>query len=417
MRIGDRVFVKSDGSKSQARDQYLLLNFVPNKNEAELQKIGKKKNIVQVQLQNILSVESDEPGDYHEETDFGEDEPKDNIEDNNVNKVNKPKEENYRKQVKLGQCHFCIKMNRKRYNHHYTECESLLQIRPELKKYTKKEKKTDTDESSDDDQHIEPQSEINLILYSDDELEDLSLQETILSASDYQLNLMDEENIEINQGLLLTPERILNNPENVDTKETDSEIEDHVDSDSSDISMPRSLQTNILKDPDHSNFDALSTIQDEGNGVQDVDGGEQQDYEAIQVPVIQHDGCCTPQSSPPPRSRLGGRSLPGRSIENRNLNVNTSHPGNSSSIAGRVVHTGDVIKYVTGEVHEHQQLWLQATVQKMFKTVQRLHPTYCNIVNERGEEISLELIPGNHGWQILREGTWQFVDDGERRPA
>ena len=53
----------------------------------------------------------------------------------------------------------------------------------------------------------------------------------------------------------------------------------------------------------------------------------------------------------------------------------------------------------------------------MYKTLQRLHPTYYNIVNERGEEISLELLPGNQGWQILKEGSWQFVDDGERRPA
>ena len=64
-----------------------------------------------------------------------------------------------------------------------------------------------------------------------------------------------------------------------------------------------------------------------------------------------------------------------------------------------------------------EQVWLQATVQMMFLTVQRQHPTYYNVVNERGQEVSLELLPGVGGWQILRGEEWEYVDDGERRPA
>ena len=215
VKIGDRVFVKSDACKSKVRDQYLVLNFVPNKNEAELQKIGKKKNVIQVQLQNILRVESDfkedEPEDNLEESYFGEHEPEDNIENNSVDiemKNHGIKGGTYREGDERHQCHFCRKMDRKNSNHHYTECESLLQIRPGLRKHTKDVKNDDTEESSDEDQPNEPRNEVNLLLFSDDGMEDLSLQETVLSATDYQLNLMDENNIEITQGLLLTPEII-----------------------------------------------------------------------------------------------------------------------------------------------------------------------------------------------------------------
>ena len=199
MKIGDRVFVKSDACKSKVRDQYLLLNFVPNKNEAELQKIGKKKNIIQVQLQNILKVESDfkedEPEDNLEESYIEEHEPEDHLEKNSADiEMNnqKAKGVRYRKRDELHQCHFCSKMDRKNSSHHYTECESLLQIRPGLRKHTKDVKDDDTEDSSDDDHPIDPQNEVNLLLFSDDELEDLSLHETILLATDYQLNLMDE---------------------------------------------------------------------------------------------------------------------------------------------------------------------------------------------------------------------------------
>ena len=139
--------------------------------------------------------------------------------------------------------------------------------------------------------------------------------------------------------------------------------------------------------------------------------------DAFRVPVIQHDGCCAADSQPRPRSRLEARSLPGRSIENRNLTVDIPHPRGPRSIPGRLAHTGDVIRYFTGYTQGEEEVWLQATVQVMFQTVQRRHPSYYNVVNERGEEVSLELLAGVGGWQILRGAEWEFVDDGERRPA
>ena len=63
LRIGDRVYVKSDGSKSKARDPYVVLQFIPNKNEILAQKITdrkNKKNIVTIQIQNLYKVNNDQ---------------------------------------------------------------------------------------------------------------------------------------------------------------------------------------------------------------------------------------------------------------------------------------------------------------------------------------------------------------------
>ena len=94
------------------------------------------------------------------------------------------------------------------------------------------------------------------------------------------------------------------------------------------------------------------------------------------------------------------------------MKVNVSQP--TRSIAGRLAHTGDVIRYFTGFLLNDEEVWLQATVQNMYMTVQQRHPTYYNVVNERGEEKSLELLPGVDGWQILRGDSWEFVDENER---
>ena len=59
VKIGDRIFIKSDGSKNKCRDQYFILNFVPNKNEVEVQKVGQRRNRIRVHLQNIFPVESE----------------------------------------------------------------------------------------------------------------------------------------------------------------------------------------------------------------------------------------------------------------------------------------------------------------------------------------------------------------------
>ena len=68
------------------------------------------------------------------------------------------------------------------------------------------------------------------------------------------------------------------------------------------------------------------------------------------------------------------------------------------------------------ENQEEIKEWLQATVRPMFLTQQRLHPTYYNVLNELGEELSVELLVGGN-WQMLRGEDWVFVDDDERRPA
>ena len=59
VKIGDLVFIKSDFSKNKARDKYIVLDFVPNKNEVNVQKLGEDRNmsnVISVQLQNIYKV-------------------------------------------------------------------------------------------------------------------------------------------------------------------------------------------------------------------------------------------------------------------------------------------------------------------------------------------------------------------------
>ena len=56
LKIGDTVYIKSDARKNKARDPYVILNFVANKNEVYAQKLSDKKNkqnIVTIQLQNL----------------------------------------------------------------------------------------------------------------------------------------------------------------------------------------------------------------------------------------------------------------------------------------------------------------------------------------------------------------------------
>ena len=56
INVGDRVFIKSDKSKSKARDPYLVLSHVPNKPEVTVQKLldhNNRSNVLTVQLQNI----------------------------------------------------------------------------------------------------------------------------------------------------------------------------------------------------------------------------------------------------------------------------------------------------------------------------------------------------------------------------
>ena len=58
--------------------------------------------------------------------------------------------------------------------------------------------------------------------------------------------------------------------------------------------------------------------------------------------------------------------------------------------------------YLAGE-----EIWLRATVRTMTKKLQTKYPHYYNILNERGEEKSLELKVGG-AWQVLRDN--EFVE-------
>ena len=112
------------------------------------------------------------------------------------------------------------------------------------------------------------------------------------------------------------------------------------------------------------------------------DEDEESSEEVIKDSVIQHlkDGKCCTDMLPAPRERLGARSLPGRSIENRNLSVDpqTSLGTRSRTLPGRLVEDGDVIRYLSGYLGDEQQ-WLRATVQPMTLTQQRKYPTLSAI--------------------------------------
>ena len=111
------------------------------------------------------------------------------------------------------------------------------------------------------------------------------------------------------------------------------------------------------------------------------------------INVIRHDGsCCSTQSS---RTRLKGRSLPGRQIDQRHPNVDKNvHP---LSIPGRLVHTGDMIIYFTGNTVDGEEQWIRATIKQMTIKMQLRYPTYYNVLNELGQELCLECLRMEHG--------------------
>ena len=389
VKIGDRIYIKSDQSKSKARDQYVILRFVPNKNEVEVQKLLDKnrKNIVRVQLQNLYKVETDD-----EDTDVEPDyEVINSEEDNELGHEKRPPKETPRqptlsqgiKDKKTEQCFFCIKMRKKSIFHSYLKCESLLQINPGLKKRTVIP--IDTSDSEEDELFIDN--------YSDNDES---------YGSTRSLSSYDEE----------------------DDDDGDDDFNEAVTekSPSPPRSSPSFTWSTEAQPPTH--IPNLPPIQEENS--EDSENNEGSDDAFNRETVILHDGCCSDSRTPGPtpstsrqppipnpsgfRTRLDGRSLPGRSIEDRNLSLQNSDRLRGS-IPGRLAHTGDVIKYFTGYYRGNEPEWLQATVQHMFLTQQRLHSTYYNIMNERGEQISVELIRGDLNWQLLRGDEWEFIDD------
>jgi hypothetical protein len=74
---------------------------------------------------------------------------------------------------------------------------------------------------------------------------------------------------------------------------------------------------------------------------------------------------------------------------------------------------GDVIRYFSGYDDDDSEKWLRATVQPMYLTQQRLYPTFYNVLNERGEELSVELLPGRELGNFLMRtlgNLWEMVN-------
>ena len=224
-------------------------------------------------------------------------------------------------------CFYCKKMRRKTIDHEYFECESLLQVRPNLRK-RKVVPVTESDSESED--------EIEVETGCDDQEEGLvTLEENVLNLF-RELPFEDSETDEDDERIVIN-------------------------------STPRPL----LEPPD---VDSSITATDE----------ELSDEVVGRETVIHHDGACCPE--PEQRARLGGRSLPGRAVDERHRIV--------GSIPGRLVHAGDVIRYFTGWLVDNEEQWLRATVRTMTKRNQEKYPNYYNILNEQGEEKSLELLEG-----------------------
>ena len=152
------------------------------------------------------------------------------------------------------------------------------------------------------------------------------------------------------------------------------------------------------------NSDTAGLYLSENDQISDLEDDRESLDEVIKDPVIQQsrNGKCCAEMPSAPRPRLDVRSLPGRSIENRNLSVEVQQRlgARTRTLPGRLVVEGEVIRYYTGYSGDVQQ-WLRATVQPMTLTQQRKHPAYYNILNEKGKELSVELLPGERTWQVL----------------
>ena len=95
--------------------------------------------------------------------------------------------------------------------------------------------------------------------------------------------------------------------------------------------------------------------------------------------------------------------MPGRAIDERRPPV-FARP---RDIPGRLLTEGDIIRYFTGYLDERQnQIWLTARVEKMFLTQQRKYPEHYNVRNERGESLSLKLVPGGN-FEVRKDDRWE----------
>ena len=304
LRIGDRVYVKSDGAKNHARDPYIILQFIPNKNEVYAQKLSDRKNkanIIPIHIQNLYKVRDTSCTSQEKEEDDSSDKDQNVTTQSDVKLVKKTKSRVfYNEKMKINhvqKCFYCVKMQKQNVNHNPKQCQLLLMVKPRKRIYKRISSESDTDDDN----------------------------------YDAQKDLMKEKTV--------------------------SNVETEIDhNDEQNVTPPR------------------------------------------RGTVINHEGACCST----PRARLYGRAMPGRPIERRS-------PVEAPNIQqnNRLVHPGDVVKYLSGWAPDGEEIWLRATVRPMTKKLQTKYPHYYNILNERGEEKSLELKVGG-AWQVLRDN--EFVE-------
>ena len=125
----------------------------------------------------------------------------------------------------------------------------------------------------------------------------------------------------------------------------------------------------------------------------------------VQHPLsCQDNNGCEVQNSPP-RQRKLGTSLMGRPIDERRPPLD---PRRNRDIPGRIVTEGDLVRYFSGYEYENDggEVWYTARVEKMTLTMQRQYPTFYNIINEKGESLSLNLEEGKK-FEVRRGDNWE----------
>ena len=164
-----------------------------------------------------------------------------------------------------------------------------------------------------------------------------------------------------------------------------------VDSDSESDDYPLIKRERVYVNTDNDNAHNMNDNLEDNTEEENVPDNELNERDS----VIQHEGeCCQI-----PRDRLPGRSLPGRPIQRTYLNESQ-----------RLVQPGDVIKYFTGYSDSGKENWLRATIRPMTKKMQLKHPTYYNVIDEKGKEKSLELVLGGE-WKILRGNEFEYINE------
>ena len=130
------VYVKSDLEKTRARDPYVVLQFVPNKNEVLAQKVrheNNRSNVIRIQIQNLYKVDP---------------------EDTSV--IEMPETEDQKKVTEAPTrqndqiCRFCSNMKKAKVYHDYNTCQFYRQVKP-TKHASRKIRRTESESDSETD--------------------------------------------------------------------------------------------------------------------------------------------------------------------------------------------------------------------------------------------------------------------------